>query len=71
MFASICCGQLIRGFVSGTVTDAGGAVIPAVQITLTNASTNAMRTTETNSSGFYRFVAVDSGEYSIGRPEMR
>ena len=65
LFASICCGQLIRGFVSGTVTDAGGAVIPAVQITLTNASTNAMRTTETNSSGFYRFVAVDSGEYSI------
>lgn len=65
LFASICCGQLIRGFVSGTVTDSGGAVIPAVQVTLTNASTNVARNAETNASGFYRFVAVDPGEYSI------
>src|SRR5262245_61939623 len=65
LFASVCWGQLIRGFVSGTVTDAGEAVIPGVQITLTNTSTNVMRTAETNASGSYRFVAVDPGEYSI------
>src|SRR5262245_27896039 len=61
----ICHAQLIRGFVSGTVTDSGGAVVPAVQITLTNVSTNVTRNAETNPSGFYRFAAVDPGEYAI------
>src|SRR6185503_14773978 len=65
LFASICNGQLIRGLISGVVTDPEGAVIPGVQITLTNTSTNVKRNAETNASGAYRFVAVDSGEYSI------
>src|SRR5262245_56150655 len=65
LFTPICRAQLIRGFVSGTVTDSGGALVPAVQITLMNVSTNVARTTETSISGSYRFVAVDPGEYSI------
>jgi len=56
--------QLIRGFVSGTVTDQGNAVIAGVQITLTNAATNISRQTVTNELGFYRFVALEPGEYS-------
>src|SRR6185295_10912458 len=65
LFASNLNAQLIRGFVSGTVSDAAGAVIPGVQVTLTNRLTNVSRQTETNSIGFYRFVAVEPGEYSV------
>jgi hypothetical protein len=57
--------QLIRGFVSGTVTDSGGAVVPAVFVTLTNTATGIAREAETNGAGFYRFVAVEPGEYSV------
>jgi hypothetical protein len=57
--------QLIRGFVSGTITDSEGAILGAVQVTLTNTSTNVTRNVVTNDSGFYRFVAVDPGEYSV------
>src|SRR5262245_20820602 len=57
--------QLIRGFVSGTVTDSGGAVIPSARVTLTNTSTNETRNAETNGFGFYRFVAVEPGEYCV------
>src|SRR5262245_16566265 len=63
--ASLSHAQLIRGFVSGTVTDSGGAVAPGVQVTLTSVSTNASRQLVTNDSGFYRFVAVEPGEYSV------
>src|SRR5215831_2082698 len=64
-FAQLCWSQLIRGFVSGTVADSGGAVIPGVEITMTNVSTGIARHAETNTYGFYRFVAVDPGAYSI------
>jgi hypothetical protein len=57
--------QLIRGFVSGTVTDATGALVPGVQVTLKNAFTGAAREVQTNDFGLYRFVAIDPGEYSI------
>src|SRR5262245_18628587 len=63
--STICNAQLIRGFVSGTVTDSANAVIPAVQITLTNTSTNVSRYSVTDNSGFYRFAGLDPGEYSI------
>src|SRR5262245_18981020 len=57
--------QLTRGFVSGSVTDSTNALIPEVQVVLTNNLTNISRQTVTNDAGFYRFVAIDPGEYSI------
>jgi len=57
--------QLIRGFVSGTVTDTTDAIIAGVQITITNKATNISRDTVTNDVGFYRFVAVEPGDYSV------
>ena len=63
LFVSICSGQLIRVFVSWHVTDDRGLPFQ-FQIALTNTHQRDAQT-ETNSSGFYRFVAVDSGEYSI------
>src|SRR6266566_3489753 len=57
--------QLVRGFVSGTVTDTTNAIIAGVQITITNKATNIPRDTVTNDVGFYRFVAVEPGDYSV------
>jgi outer membrane receptor protein involved in Fe transport len=57
--------QLIRGFISGTITDSSNAVVPGVQVTITNTGTNITRETRTNELGFYRFVAVEPGSYSV------
>jgi len=57
--------QLVRGFVSGTVTDATNSVVPGVQVTITSMATNISRETLTNNLGFYRFAAVEPGDYSV------
>ncbi|PYR82991.1 MAG: hypothetical protein DMG19_20260, partial [Acidobacteria bacterium] len=41
------------------------AVIRNVQVTLINKQTNISRETFTNDVGFYRFVAIDPGNYSM------
>jgi hypothetical protein len=57
--------QTSRGTVSGTVTDPTGAVISGATVTLTNLGTTVERTTVTNDEGFYRFDAIDPGNYSL------
>ena len=57
--------QLTRGFVSGSVTDSTDALIRNVQVILINKQTNISRETFTNDVGFYRFVAIDPGNYSM------
>jgi hypothetical protein len=57
--------QLVRGFVSGTITDTTGAIMAGVQVRITNKATNISRETVTNDVGFYRFVAVEPGAYSV------
>src|SRR5215467_12252495 len=57
--------QLTRGFVSGTISDASGAVLGGVLVTLTKKDTNITRDTITNGTGFYRFAGVEPGEYTI------
>jgi len=57
--------QLVRGFVSGTVTDTTNAILAGVQVTLTNKATNISRDSVTNDVGFYRFAAAEPGEYSV------
>ena len=51
--------------VSGTVTDASGAVIPQAKITAHNLSTNASRETATDSSGAYRIANLAPGHYDV------
>src|SRR5215831_13054640 len=57
--------QLTRGFISGTITDSSGAILPAVQVKITNTATNITRQMVSNDTGFYRFVAVEPGTYAV------
>ncbi|HEX8142103.1 MAG TPA: carboxypeptidase regulatory-like domain-containing protein [Pyrinomonadaceae bacterium] len=57
--------QTSRGTVSGTVTDPTGAVIAGANVTLINIETTVERSTVSNDEGFYRFDAVDPGQYSV------
>ena len=57
--------QTSRGTVSGIVKDQTGAVIPGATVTLVNTDTTVERTATTNDEGFYRFDAVDLGNYSV------
>ena len=50
---------------SGTVTDASGAVIPNATVTLTNPATGDERTTVTGQSGFYKFSELPVGNYTV------
>ena len=53
------------GVVLGTVTDASGAVIPGVEVDLTNTATNITVKQVTNGSGQYVFPVVAPGIYHI------
>jgi hypothetical protein len=57
--------QLVRGYVSGTVSDESNAVMPGVQVTIIRKATNTTREGLTNDVGFYRFVAIEPGDYSV------
>ena len=58
-------GQTFYGSLVGAVTDSGGSLMPAVEITLTNNGTGAVQTTRTGDDGAYRFVNLPSGVYRL------
>jgi hypothetical protein len=51
--------------VVGTVTDPGGAVVPNVSITFTNAETGSTRSITTNDSGQYVVPELHLGHYTV------
>ena len=53
------------GTITGTATDATGAVVPGVKITATNLSTGIERTVATNASGSYVIPALQVGTYEV------
>ncbi len=57
--------QADLGSISGTVTDASGAVIAKASITLTNTATGAVRTSVTNSTGGYSVSQLLPGTYTV------
>src|SRR5580692_286385 len=65
MAASWGSAQVNTADVLGTVTDAGGAVIPNVKITVQNTATNDTKTVNTSSTGDYIFNLMPSGSYAI------
>ncbi len=54
-----------RGTISGTVTDAQGAVAPGVKIDIRNIGTNSVFSTTTNETGFYTAPGLAVGEYEV------
>ena len=51
--------------ITGTVTDATGAVVPNAAISLTNPATDQVRQDTSNSAGAYRFANVGVGTYTL------
>lgn len=54
-----------RGTILGTVTDATGAAVPGVAVTVLNTGTNAAFRTESNAEGFYIAPELPVGSYSV------
>jgi hypothetical protein len=57
--------QSATATLSGTVTDASGAVVSAVKITVINAATTQQRTTATNGEGFFTLPLLPPGAYRL------
>src|ERR1044071_7759470 len=57
--------QTTFGTIVGSVTDASGAAIPQVQVTLTNIGTSEKRVQQTGSDGLYSFVNLLPGHYRL------
>ena len=59
------------GEITGRISDASGAAVPGVTITLTSTSTNAVRTTISTDSGDYTFPSVPPGIYTTSRSSSK
>src|ERR1700740_3099004 len=57
--------SIVTGAISGTVTDASGAIIADAKVTLTNESTQETQSLSTNQSGVYQFPLLKPGRYSL------
>jgi hypothetical protein len=57
--------QGITGTITGTVTDATGAIIPGAAVTIRNVDTNASRTVTTSDIGSYTVPQLHPGNYSV------
>lgn len=65
LFAGAASAQIDRASVSGTVTDATGAVVVGARITLKHVATGAVFETQTNDLGLYAAPALAVGAYEI------
>ncbi len=57
--------QQTLGGITGTVTDASGAVIPLAKVTIVGDQTQLTRTQQTSETGRYGFVNLPIGNYTI------
>jgi uncharacterized surface anchored protein len=57
--------QQTLGGITGTVTDASGAVVPGATVTIVGDQTKLTRTLQTNEAGRYDFVNLPIGNYTI------
>jgi len=53
------------GSINGVVTDTGGAVVKGATVTLTSKATNQSQTATANDDGFYQFVLLQPGDYTV------
>jgi hypothetical protein len=69
LFVCLCAAGTLSaapvGSVKGYVRDASGAVVPNASIDLKNELTNATLETKSDATGFYQFLALTPGTYTI------
>ncbi len=71
LYALTCCcqssiyAQVVLGTITGTVTDKSGAIMPNVEVTLTNQETGVVRNTASTSAGVYSILELPAGSYTI------
>jgi len=58
-------GQVLKGSISGSVTDPQGAVVASAKVKATNAATGTVLTTTSDGSGLFRFNLIPAGEYKV------
>ena len=57
--------QQLTATLTGTVTDSSGAVIPNAAITVTQTTTNAARSVQSDASGNYAVTSLPAGTYTV------
>ncbi len=65
VFAPETTAQVERGSIVGTTSDKSGAVVPGVEVTVTNESTNVAVVVRTDDSGNYAAVNLLAGSYTV------
>lgn len=58
-------GQTVNASLSGTVTDASGALVPEVAVTATNTETGVATKTTSDASGHYTLPSLSPGTYNL------
>ncbi len=73
LVAGVCAAQETTGSVAGTIRDPSGAVLPNVEVVLTNVDTGYTRHTTSNASGIYfaSLLPLGSYELSVQHPGFR
>jgi hypothetical protein len=62
---SLTFGQTVSNSLLGTLTDPANAVVPGAEVQLTDQATGAVRSTQSNSVGLFRFPSLPPGLYTI------
>src|SRR5262249_29220464 len=65
LFSVTAVGQVLKGSISGTVTDSQKAVLSGAHVKATDQATGATLTTTTDSSGIFRFNLIPTGTYKV------
>jgi hypothetical protein len=65
LLPALAVAQEYRATVLGTVTDPGGAVVPAARVVITNNGTDVASRTQTNAEGAYQLPYLQPGTYTL------
>jgi hypothetical protein len=57
--------QVPTGAISGSITDASGAIMPNVEVTITNKATGAVRTAKAGDDGAFNATLLPAGLYEV------